>query len=161
MSDFVNPLPPYQPATEPPPAAPEFDWSLLLANIVPSTPSGHDEVVVTVDDDNRIRLWFEGVSDGNKGDITVSGGGTVWTIASSAITTDKMGGDVTAAGKTLLTASDASEQRNDLGLGSMATVSPTGTPDGTKFLRDDYSWQSVAGGSGLTHQQVLARGLGA
>ena len=26
-------------------------------------------------------------------------------------------------------------------LGSLATVTPTGTPDGTKFLRDDASWQ--------------------
>jgi hypothetical protein len=37
----------------------------------------------------------------------------------------------------------------------------TGTPDGTKYLRDDNSWQAVAGGSGLSHPQVLARGLGA
>jgi tail-like repeat protein len=29
------------------------------------------------------------------------------------------------------------------GLGALATVSPTGTPDGTKYLRDDYSWQTV------------------
>lgn len=32
-----------------------------------------------------------------------------------------------------------------LTLGSLATVTPTGTPDGTKFLRDDYSWQPVSG----------------
>jgi hypothetical protein len=33
------------------------------------------------------------------------------------------------------------------GAGTLASVTPTGTPDGTKFLRDDYSWQA-AGGSG-------------
>ncbi len=31
---------------------------------------------------------------------------------------------------------------------------PTGTPDGTKYLRDDNTWQAVSGGSGLTQQQV-------
>ena len=31
---------------------------------------------------------------------------------------------------------------------------PTGTPDGTKYLRDDNSWQAVSGGSGLTAYQV-------
>ena len=30
----------------------------------------------------------------------------------------------------------------------------TGTPDGTKYLRDDNTWQTVTGGSGLTQQQV-------
>lgn len=35
----------------------------------------------------------------------------------------------------------------------------TGTPDGTKYLRDDFSWQTVSGGSGLTHPQVMARGV--
>lgn len=33
--------------------------------------------------------------------------------------------------------------------------------DGSKFLRDDLTWQAGGGGSGLTHPQVLARGLGA
>jgi hypothetical protein len=31
---------------------------------------------------------------------------------------------------------------------------PTGTPDGTKYLRDDNTWQSVSGGSGLTQEQI-------
>lgn len=34
-----------------------------------------------------------------------------------------------------------------LTLGSMATVTPTGTPDGTKFLRDDNTWQTPSGSS--------------
>jgi hypothetical protein len=33
----------------------------------------------------------------------------------------------------------------------------TGTPDGTKFLRDDRTWQVPAGGSGLSHAQVMSR----
>lgn len=38
---------------------------------------------------------------------------------------------------------------------------PTGTPDGSKFLRDDNTWQAPpGGGSGLTQPQVMARALG-
>ena len=44
--------------------------------------------------------------------------------------------------------SDAQETKLD------AVVLPTGTPDGTKYLRDDNTWQPVTGGSGLTQQQV-------
>lgn len=69
-----------------------------------------------------------GVSDGDKGDITVSSSGTVWTIDSGVVTAAK--------------------------------TSITGTPDGSKYLRDDWTWQAVSGGSGLTHPQVLARSMG-
>ncbi len=73
-------------------------------------------------------LAIAGVSDGDKGDIVVTGTGATWTIEDGAVTAAK--------------------------------TSITGTPDGSKYLRDDFSWQAVSGGSGLTQPQVMARTLG-
>ena len=50
----------------------------------------------------------------------------------------------------------ASTARTNLGLGTLATVSPTGTPSSSTFLRGDNSWQTVTqtrvsgGTTGLT-----------
>ena len=59
--------------------------------------------------------------DGDKGDITVSGDGLVWTIDNSVVSTAKMGGDVTSAAKEWLQAASASEQRDLLDITSEIT----------------------------------------
>jgi hypothetical protein len=53
-----------------------------------------------------------GVSDGDKGDIVVSGSGATWTIDSAVLTT---------AGRNLIDDADNTAQRTTLGLGTIAT----------------------------------------
>ena len=113
-----------------------------------------------------------GVSDGDKGDISVSGSGATWTIDAGVVTTTKLGGDITTAGKALLDDADAAAQRTTLGLGSAALEATTyfalashnqaastinsgtiatarlgsGTADSTTYLRGDSTWQIITTG---------------
>lgn len=67
--------------------------------------------------------------------LVIGGGGGTW-------------GDITG------TLSDQTDLQTAL---NAKQNTPTGTPDGTKYLRDDNTWQAVSGGSGLTQSEVLKR----
>ena len=65
-----------------------------------------------------------GISDGDKGDITVSNSGATWTIDNDTITNAKMANDA-------------------IGLNEL---SATGTPSASNYLRGDNSWATITTG---------------
>lgn len=74
----------------------------------------------------------------------ITGNAATATTATSA--TNVTGVVAVANGGTGATTAPAA--RTNLGLGSLATLSPTGTADNTTYLRGDGTWATVSGGGG-------------
>jgi hypothetical protein len=97
------------------------------------------------------------VSDGDKGDITVSGGGTVWTIDAGAVTLADMAnlsansiiGNNTGSAATpiALTQAQVTAMLNQFS-STLQGVVPASGGGTTNFLRADGTWAAPTGGGG-------------
>ena len=101
------------------------DGTTLAAGIVTSIVAGSN-ISVTGTGQVTISSSAAGVTDGDKGDITVANSGADWTIDNNAVTNAKMADDAVG----------------------LAELSATGTASNTTFLRGDNTWATPAGGGG-------------
>ena len=103
------------------------DGNNLAPGIVTSIVAGTN-ISVTGTGQVTINSSAAGVTDGDKGDITVANSGADWTIDNNAITNAKMADDAVG----------------------LAELSATGTASNTTFLRGDNTWGTPAGGGGVS-----------
>ncbi len=119
-----------------------------------------------------------GVTDGDKGDITVSGGGVTWTIDALAVDTGKMAADAVTNAKLANVATATIKGRATAGTGdpedltgTQATalldaftsvlkgLAPASGGGTTNFLRADATWAAPpGGGGGASVDEILAIG---
>jgi hypothetical protein len=86
-----------------------------------------------------------GISDGDKGDITVSGSGATWTIDNQAVTYAKIQNVAANSFLANVTGSAASATAIATNRIPLFSSAITGTPSTGTFLRGDGAWAQVSG----------------
>ena len=111
------------------------------------------------------------IADGDKGDITVSGGGLAWAIDANVVTNAKLATVATARVKGRTTAGTGNVEDLtgtqatallDLFTSSLKGLAPSSGGGTTNFLRADGTWAAPAGGGGgVSYGKMLAVQYGA
>jgi microcystin-dependent protein len=102
-----------------------------------------------------------GVTDGDKGDITVTSSGSTWTIDDGVISTAKIATGAVNSGK--LATNSVTTTAIETGAVTIDKISASGTPDATTFLRGDGNWvipPSSSSGIALTDLSVVVNSPG-
>ena len=103
---------------------------------------------VWVDDQTGGSGSGTGITDGDKGDITVSSSGSTWTIDDGVISTAKIATGAVNSGK--LATNSVTSVAIEAGAVTIAKIGASGTPDATTFLRGDGNWViPPSSGSGI------------
>lgn len=102
-----------------------------------------------------------GVTDGDKGDITVSASGATWTINNQAVTYSKIQNVAANSFLANVTGSATSVQEILTDRIPLFASAITGTPGATNFLCGDGSWQTVIGLTDGDKGDITVSGSGA
>jgi hypothetical protein len=97
-----------------------------------------------------------GVTDGDKGDITVSSSGATWTIDATAVTYAKIQNVAANSFLANVTGSAATVQEIATNRIPLFSSAITGTPSATTFLRGDGTWATVSGTGTVTDVSVVS-----
>ena len=123
----------------------------LTASDVGAAASGHTHALSTLTGNS------DNITEGSTKLFLTSAERTKLTNTSGTNTGDQNLSGLVVKANNLSDLTNSTNARTNLGLGTLATVTPTGVPDGTKFLRDDNSWQTVSSGGG-TDASLLTSG---